>query len=95
MKAMISQPMAGKTTEQIRDERTALVSRFESDGIHVVDTVYDDFVANPQPLHYLAKAINAMASVDIVAFLPGWEDARGCFIEHECAKRYGKEIIYA
>ena len=27
-------------------------------------------------------------------FCKGWENARGCKIEHEAAKAYGLEIIY-
>lgn len=39
MKIMISQPMKGKTNEQIRNERAELVIRLQEEGIEVVDTV--------------------------------------------------------
>ena len=31
---------------------------------------------------------------DVIYFADGWEDARGCVIEHECAIRYGLNIIH-
>lgn len=67
LKIMISQPMDGKSEEQIRNERAKLVKE-------------------------LAKSIEAMSKVDAVTFMPGWENARGCKIEHEIAVKYYKFI---
>ena len=33
-----------------------------------------------------------MSEADAVVFMPGWENARGCRIEHEIALEYGKYI---
>lgn len=35
-----------------------------------------------------------LADADVIYFADGWEDARGCVIEHECAIRYGLNIIH-
>ena len=43
-------------------------------------------------MHYLAKSIEFIANVDGVVFMPGWENARGCRIEHQVAEEYGKFI---
>ena len=43
-------------------------------------------------MYYLAKSIEAMSEADIVIFANGWEETRGCRIEFEIAKQYGKEI---
>lgn len=40
-KIMISQPMKGKTNEEIRKEREHLVKVFESNGDIVLDTIFD------------------------------------------------------
>ena len=37
---------------------------------------------------FLAKSIALLATADIVYFDEGWERARGCRIEHECAVAY-------
>ena len=42
MKLMISQPMRGKTNEQIREERAELVSRLQEEGNEVIDTVFEN-----------------------------------------------------
>ena len=95
MKIMISQPMKGKTNEQIRTERTELVKELTEQGHEVIDTVFDDFPnGQATPLHYLAKSIEFLANVDGVVFMKGWQNARGCRIEEICAREYGKFIMY-
>ena len=96
MKVMISQPMNGKTEEQIKEEREELVKAIESNGDKVIDTI---FTQEPPKdcdtaIYYLAKSIEAIGKVDIVVFMKGWEKARGCVIEHLVAVKYDKEIIY-
>lgn len=97
MKVMISQPMKGKTEEQIRTERENLVKELESKGYEVVDTIFTEEApkTSNEALYYLSKSIEVMSKVDAVVFMPGWDDARGCIIEHTMAKAYGlfvKEI---
>lgn len=91
MKIMISQPMRGKTTEQIKQEREELVKELKEQGYEVIDTILD-LSENKTPVHYLAKSIELLAEADMVMFMPGWENARGCKIEFEVAKEYGKLI---
>ena len=95
MKVMISQPMKGKTNEQIKKEREALVKEIEAMGDTVLDTVFDEAPENTdQAVWYLAQSIKFLADADRVVFMPGWNKARGCKIEHEVAVEYGKEVIY-
>ncbi len=95
MKIMISQPMKGKTNEQIRTERAELVKELTEQGHEVIDTVFDDFPNGQEtPLHYLVKSIEFLANVDGVVFMKGWQNARGCRIEEICAREYGKFIMY-
>lgn len=95
MKIMISQPMKGKTNEQIRTERAELVKELTEQGHEVIDTVFDDFPnGQATPLHYLAKSIEFLANVDGVVFMKGWQNARGCRIEEICAREYDKFIMY-
>ncbi len=96
---MISQPMRGKSEQEIRDEREALVNNLKNSDYDVIDTVFPDFknieVQNAnKPLLYLAKSIEYLATVDCVYFMDGWENARGCRIEHQCAVDYGVSILY-
>lgn len=94
-KIMISQPMKGKTNEQIKEERKVLVSELENEGYEVLDTVFDTAPKNvDEAVWYLSKSIEYLAQADVVFFMKDWQYARGCKIEHEVAVEYGKKVIY-
>lgn len=97
--AMISQPMRGKTEEEIIAARNEASQRLENMGYTVVDTYYNKYsvpcYANNGALYHLGQSLTEMARCDAVYFCKGWEDARGCRIEHEAAKAYdGIMCIY-
>ncbi len=104
MKAMLSQPMAGKTDEEIIATREKAIKVLESKGYELVNTLFTDEWYNKEsmekrgvvqiPLCFLAKSLDHMSLCHAVYFCKGWENARGCRIEHEAAKAYGLEIIY-
>jgi len=96
MKIMISQPMNGKSEDQIREERQSIIKDLEERGYEIVDTIFKEEVDKTYlsaPLYYLSKSIDTMGKVNTVYFMKGWESARGCKIEHEIALQYGLEII--
>ena len=103
-KAMLSQPMAGKTNEEIVSTREKAVSVINRMGYEVVNTLFTDEWYSKEkmeergvvqiPLCFLAKSLENMSLCHTVYFCKGWENARGCRIEHEAAKAYGLEIIY-
>jgi hypothetical protein len=96
MKVMISQPMNGKSEEQIRQERDELINKIQEDGDTYIDTIFQYEVPEGYdiPIYYLAKSIEAIAYVDKIIFMNGWDKARGCLIEHEVATSYDKIIAY-
>ena len=91
---MISQPMRGKTDEEIREERKQVVNMLENQGFNVIDTIIEDFTDKIDPIFYLVKSLEYLANAKYVYFMKGWEKAKGCKIEHEVAVEYGKEVIY-
>lgn len=103
-KAMLSQPMAGKTEEEIINTRNRAVAELENRGFEIVNTLFTDEWYSQQamkqrgvvqiPLCFLAKSLENMSLCHAAYFCKGWENARGCRIEHEAAKAYGLEIIY-
>ena len=103
-KAMLSQPMAGKTDKEIIAARDKAVRALEKLGYEIVNTLFtDEWYSNAKmqergvvqvPLCYLAKSLENMSLCDAAYFCKGWEDARGCRIEHEAARAYGLDIIY-
>ena len=104
MKAMLSQPMAGKTDEEIVATRERAIAALEGMGFEIVNTLFtDEWYSKEQmeargvvqiPLCFLAKSLENMSLCHAAYFCKGWEGARGCRIEHEAAKAYGMTIIY-
>lgn len=104
-KVMISQPMAGKTVEEIRADRNRALDAIEKMGCfdEVVDTLFDEFSYNPEllrargvkhvALYMLGTALRCMGHCDAVFFCHGWEIARGCRIEYAAAEAYGLKIM--
>ena len=48
---------------------------------------------NP-PMWYLGASIQLMSKADVAYFCRGWNDARGCKIEFECAEAYGVPTLF-
>jgi hypothetical protein len=103
-KAMLSQPMADKTYEEIKETREKAIKALEENGYEIVNTLFTDEWYNNEnmiargvvqiPLCFLAKSLESMANCHVVYFCKGWENTRGCKLEHEAAKVYGLDIIY-
>lgn len=103
-KAMISQPMAGETDEQIAATREKAMADLEAMGYEVVNTLFTDEWYGDEameergvvqvPLCYLAKSLENMSLCHAAYFCKGWEKARGCRIEHDAAVAYGLEVLY-
>lgn len=93
-KLFISQPMRGKSAEEIQEERKGAVSAAREalgEEVDVIDTYFGNFDGNA--LQFLGKSLMFLATADIAYFAPGWQDARGCKIEHDCAIAYGIPCI--
>ena len=96
IKIMISQPMAGKTTEQIKKERQKAIKQLDkylTEDFTVIDTVIEDH-EEKSDLQCFAESIMFLDKADILVMVPGWESSRGCRLEHDIAKEYGKKIEY-
>ena len=103
-KAMISQPMAGETDEQIVATREKAMADLEAMGYEVVNTLFTDEWYGDEameergvvqvPLCYLAKSLENMSLCHAAYFCKGWENARGCRIEHDAAVAYGLAVLY-
>lgn len=98
-RAMISQPMDGKTYEEIIETRERATKILEKHGYKVIDTFFTDEWINNEKLkengvHFLSKSLEDMSKCDVVYFCDGWQFARGCHIENEVALAYGLLCVY-
>lgn len=104
MKAMLSQPMAGKTDEEIIETREKAIAVLKEKGYEIVNTLFtDEWYSREKmeergvvqiPLCFLAKSLESMSLCHVVYFCKGWENTRGCRVEHDAAVAYGLTIIY-
>ena len=92
----ISQPMRGKTNEEIlavREKAIESAERFLGENVEVIDSFFRDAPADVKPLWYLAKSLELLSTADVAYFAKGWDDARDCRIENTCAIEYGIDVI--
>ena len=95
LKLFISLPMNGLSGDEIRNnmaEAKAEAERIVGQPMELLETLFD-FDDYNHPLMYLGESIKKMAEADVVYFHLGWKQARGCFVEHIAAMKYGKYII--
>lgn len=91
MNVFISQPMNGKKIEEIEWEREQFVEDLKKrlgEDINILDTIFH-FAEDVPSLVYLGRSLEVLAKADLAVFMDGWENARGCRIEHNAAKDYG------
>ncbi len=101
IKIFIAQPMRYKSDDEIMVERLAIIEKlenviFKGRDINILNSYMDDFTESDyknKSLNYLGRSIQLLSEADYVYFAAGWEGARGCHIEHECAEKYGIKII--
>lgn len=97
-KLFISQPMRGKTDEEIlavRSDAIQAAKDYIGEDVEVIDSFFQNAPADARPLWFLGKSIELLSTADIAYFARGWNDARGCRIEHQCAEEYGIHMIEA
>ena len=92
----ISQPMNGKTDDEILEVRNTAIKKIREKWPNaiIIDSLFQDttFTGNVA-LKYLAQSLAILAEADVAWFCKGWEDARGCRIENQCAIEYGIPLV--
>lgn len=92
MRIFLSQPMNGLSDDEIIRVRES-VKKMLTENDELIDSFIAGAPASATPLWYLGESIKLLGSADVVVFAPGWENARGCRIERQCAIEYGKEML--
>lgn len=91
-KLFISQPMGGKTDEEILEERERAIEAAKEllgEPVEVIDSFFQSAPVGAKPLWFLGKSLELLSGADIAYFAKDWQKVRGCKIEHECAVEYG------
>lgn len=95
-KLFISQPMRGKTDEEILAVRQRAIESAEKrlgENVEVIDSFFQNAPADAKPLWFLGKSLELLSGADVAYFAKGWKEARGCRIENTCAIEYGMDVI--
>ena len=95
-KLFISQPMKGKTDEEIlavREQAIKSAKDMLGEDVEVIDSFFQNAPADARPLWFLGKSLELLSTADVAYFAKGWEEARGCRIENTCTIEYGIAVI--
>lgn len=95
-KLFISQPMRGKTDEEILAVREKAIKSAEKqvgEPVEVIDSFFQSAPADARPLWFLGKSLELLSTADVAYFAEGWKEFRGCKIEHTCAVEYNIDRI--
>lgn len=95
-KLFISQPMRGKTDDEIiatREKAKMMAEKRLGESVEVIDSFFKGAPANTKPLWCLGESLRLMSEADVVFFAKGWYEYRGCKIERACAIEYGIETV--
>ena len=88
--------MRGKSTEEIlavREKATLSAEKNLGEKVEVIDSFFQNAPTDANPLWFLGKSLELLSTADVAYFAPGWENARGCKIENQCAIEYGITVI--
>ena len=88
--------MRGKTDEEILAVRAKAIKSAEEmtgEPVKVIDSFFQSAPADAKPLWFLGKSLELLSTADVAYFAEGWNEFRGCKIEHTCAVEYNIDRI--
>ena len=106
----ISQPMTGKSEEEILATRQEAIDKIhqlaskDGEQVNIIDSYIDDATRNEfqgrmgdainWDIYWLSQSLQKLALADTIWLCDGWEYSKGCNVELECAISYGLDIVY-
>ena len=106
----ISQPMTGKSEEEILATRQKAIDKihqlFDADGerVNIIASYINDATRKRfeervsdninWDIFWLSQSLERLATADMIWLCEGWEHSKGCNVELECAIQYGLCIVY-
>lgn len=93
MNIYISLPITGREKEA-REHADMMKSALSKSGHRPVSPF--DIYAGKHPAYedYLCADLRALADCDAILLCAGWESSRGCRIEANFAREFGKQLMY-
>lgn len=107
LKILISQPMNGLTLEEIKKNREKCISIIDKylskNEYYILDNIREDEIniaknMENSRVYMLGNSISLLGNADLVIFLKGWEDSKGCLVEDFVCEQYDirciKSLLY-
>lgn len=91
MKIYISLPITGHDIEEVEAQTIFASGVIEKKGHTAVNPLYVCAIDDSYEAHIGADII-ALMRCEAVLFLQGWKESKGCKLEYQAAKIYGKTI---
>lgn len=99
MKVFISLPMHGRSDKEIQEDlkeaRSAIGLIFPNQELTILHNYGCIAPSGAGKLFYLGSAIQRIDGADAVYFCKGWQEAKGCQVEHYICELYGIQRIEA
>lgn len=95
-KIFISQPMRGRTDEEVTKERNEAIKYLEGiyGEVEILENYFHEGLPkDAHPLKYLGRSIALMADADAVYFCGPDHQARGCMVERLICHLYNVTVI--
>ena len=92
MKVFISQPMNGKTQDEIISTRIDIINRvlnkYKDSNITFTHSFLEFVPKKNSSLFFLARSLELLSDADLAVFGGDWKNYRGCRIERICCEEY-------
>ena len=104
----ISQPMTGKSEEEILATRQKAIDKIhqlaskDGEQVNIIDSYIDDATRNEfqgrmgdainWDIYWLSQSLQKLAMANTIWLCDGWKHSKGCKIELSCAMQYGLDI---
>ena len=104
----ISQPMTGKSEEEILATRQKTIDKIhqlaskDGEQVNIIDSYIDDATRKHfeerltddinWDIYWLSQSLQKLALADTIWLCEGWERSKGCNIELKCAIQYGLDV---
>ena len=94
MKVYISIPISGHDEKKVREHADIVKASLSRAG-HTPVNPFDIYVGDsPSYADCLCADLRALADCDAIFLCDGWQFSRGCRIEANFAKEFGKQFMY-
>lgn len=93
-KVYISVPISGKDIIEVKILVDIMKSRLEFYKYTPITPFDASPDSNASYAEHMGRDIQALLECDAVFFCRGWQDSKGCQVEYEVAKIYGKQMLF-